>query len=152
MTELSQIAQWLNKMNVDFYQDEDDFTIHLSYLQKIDGIYEAKIELIDDILKVVITAQIKLSAIISLMAELSQINQSIYFTKIYLDIVDDSEPKIIFTYAIHAADDLTFNQFSLSLASVEEEALQVIGELNSCELLNNKCRDTHQSIVPLVFH
>ncbi|WP_392563899.1 YbjN domain-containing protein [Orbus wheelerorum] len=137
ISDLSTIAQWLKKLNVEFYQCDNCAALHLSYLQKIEGVHDAKIELIDDILITSIEAEIKSSAIISLLSELSQINKSTFLTKVYLDVNDNNEPKIVFSYAMHVAEGLTFNQFSLSLASLEEEALQVISELYNCDLLNS---------------
>ncbi|WP_392562632.1 YbjN domain-containing protein [Orbus sturtevantii] len=138
ISELSTIAEWLRKLNVEFYQCDNCSALHLSYLQKIEGVHDAKVELIDDILIISIIAEIKASAIITLLGELSQINKSTFLTKVYLEVNDNAEPKMVFSYAMHVAEGLTFNQFSLSLASLEEEALQVISELYNCELLNNK--------------
>jgi len=137
ISELSTIAQWLRKLNVEFYQCDNCSALHLSYLQKIEGVHDAKVELVDDILITSIIAEIKSSAIITLLGELSQINKSTFLSKVYLDVNDNNESKIIFSYAMHVAEGLTFNQFSLSLASLEEEALQVISELYHCDLLIN---------------
>lgn len=152
--ELSIIAQWLNRLNVDFYQCDQCQALHLSYLQKIEGVNDAKIELIDDILVISMNAEIKQSAIVALLSELSQINQSVFFTKVYLDINDNSEPKIVFAYSMHVAERVTFNQFSMSLASVEEESLQIISELYNGDLLNNKaCASERQySHSPQAYH
>lgn len=136
-SELLTISQWLKQLNVAFYQCDSCTALHLSYLQNLDGVADAKIELIDNIIVISVIAEIKQSSIIALLAEISQINQSTFFSKAYLDINDNSNAKIIFAYSLHVTEGLTFNQFSMSLASLEEEALQIIGELYSCELLSN---------------
>lgn len=136
-SELLTISEWLKQLNVAFYRCDSCAALHLSYLQQLDGVSDAKIELIDNIIVISIIAEIKPSSIIALLAEISQINQSTFFSKAYLDVSDNSEAKIIFSYSLHVTDGLTFNQFSMSLASLEEEALQIISELYSCELLSN---------------
>lgn len=138
ISEISKIAQWLIRLNADFYQCEQCEALHLSYLQQVEGVKDAKIELLDDILTISLTAEIKQSAIVALLSELSQINQSLLLTKVYLDVNDDSEPEIVFAYSMQIVEKITFNQFSLSLARVEEESLQIISELYNNDLLNNK--------------
>ncbi|WP_392559996.1 type III secretion system chaperone family protein [Orbus mooreae] len=154
ISEMSTIAQWLNRLDVDFYQCEQCSALHLSYLQKIEGVDDAKIELIDDILVISISAEIKQSAIVALLSELSQINQSIFFSKVYLDVNDTNPPKIVFSYSMHFAERVTFNQFSMTLASIEEESLQIISELYNGELLNSKQCTSEGSYLhmPQAFH
>lgn len=151
LSELSLISEWLKKLNVEFYQCDSCLALHLSYLQKLDGVADAKVELIDNVVMMSVIADIKSSAIMSLMAELSQINLSTFFAKVYLDVKDNSEARIVFSYSLHMTDGLTFNQFSMSLASLEEEALQVIGELHSCDLLSNKHHSSDE-LHSSVFH
>lgn len=154
ITKLSTVIKWLDRMNVEFYQCDQCSALHLSYLQKIEGVNEAKIELIDDILVISITAVIKQSAITALHSELSQINQSLFFPKVYLDINDTSDPTILFCYSMHLVDRPSFNQFSLTLTSVGEESIQVISELYHSDLLNTK-NDITESVyqqTSQVFH
>lgn len=135
--DLTIIANWLKKLNVTYYQCENCTALHLAHLQKFGGIADAKVDLLDDIITISIVSEIKQSAIPALLSELSQINSSTFLAKVYLDVNDSDLPKIIFSYSMHAAEGITFNQFSLSLSSLEEEVLQIVSELESCDLLLN---------------
>lgn len=134
---LVEISQWLDSLNVTYHQfDDENNQLHLSYLQKVNGVFDAKIILLDEMLTITVVAEVKQSAIAILVGELSDINQTALFVKVYLDIKDDQLAKIVFSYSIPVSNGITFDQFSLALARLEEEALQIIADLINCELLN----------------
>lgn len=131
------ISAWLNKLKVVFHPSEDSNIIELVYLKKVKGISYASIILLDDILTISIYSQIKQVALQTLIGEVSQINNSTFLAKVYLELREDESAKLIFSYSMPISEGITFNQFCLSLSRFEEEALQVIAELDQCDLLLN---------------
>lgn len=132
---LEEIASWLDELSIDAYRCENCQALHLSHLQNLRDVYDAKLELVDDVLNFIIITEIKMSAIVPLLAELSQINANLSLVKAYLDIADDNYPKLNFSYALHGGEGILAEQFASMLAIVEDEVLQVISELNSYDLL-----------------
>lgn len=145
------ISAWLNKLKVVYHPSEDSNIIELVYLQKVKGISYASITLLDDILTISIYSQIKQVALQILIGEVSQINNSTFLAKVYLELREDESAKLIFCYSMPISEGITFNQFSLSLSRFEEEALQVIAELDHCDLLlnaldNNGCLKSNNHV------
>lgn len=136
--DLPMITSWLTELSIDSYQCGYCNALHLSHLKKVDHVFDAKVELIDEVIFFVITTEIRASAITSLLTELSQINLSSTFVKVYLEIADDSSPKMVFRHTVDCKEGITRAQFSAFLTCVEDEALQIISELNSYELLSEQ--------------
>lgn len=134
--DLSVLESWLNKKSISNYQCADGDALHLSHLKKMSDVLDAKVDLIDNIIYFSISSEIRSSAITPLLAELSQINASSSFVKAYLDIPDEDLAKIVFRHVIDCSEGITESQFSAFIKNVEEEALQIISELNHYELLS----------------
>ena len=131
------ISTWLKNLNAIFNLSTERNTIELIYLQKVNGISNADISLIDDIMTISIYSPVKQIALPALFTEISQINSATFLAKVYLELRDNENARIVFSYSISLSEGITFNQFSLCLSRFEEEALQVITELDSCDLLLN---------------
>lgn len=134
---LEHIAAWLSKLKTDYYQCQDCLGLHIVRIQKSGDVCDAKIELIDDILSYRIVVEIRQTAIATLLAELSVINASSRFLKIFMEMLDDSTPKLVIMHSIACGEGLSFRQFTVFLQQIEEEALQIIGELKQCDMLSN---------------
>lgn len=135
---LEQIVAWLSKLSTEYYQCQHCIGLHIVRIQKSGDVCDAKIELIDDILSYRIVAEIRQTAIATLVAELSIINASSRFLKVFLEITDNSTPKLVILHALPCNEGLTYRQFANFIQQVEEEALHIIYELKQCDMLSNK--------------
>lgn len=136
--DLLTLSTWLKQLDIGNYQCDHCYALHLPHLQDSVDIYDAKIELIDDTILFSVVTEAKLSAIPTILAELSQINSSTFFAKAYLNITEENEAKIILSYAINCVEGISENQFSSMFYRFEEEALQIVAELGKYELLKSK--------------
>lgn len=133
--ELSTLSSWLEGLDIESYQCGYCDALHLTYLRHKEGIFDAKVDLIENVICFSIISEIKPSAIMSLMVELSQINASSNFVKIYMDVPDDAYPKLIFRHVLDCSKGVTESQFSAFFLATSNEVLQIIEELNSHEVL-----------------
>ena len=69
--------------------------LHLPHMQNFDGIFDAKIDLINDVILFSALAEVKPSALLALASDLSAINASSLTVKAFLDIQDDNLPKLV---------------------------------------------------------
>ncbi len=69
--------------------------LHLPHMQNFDGIFDAKIDTVDNVVLFSATAEVKPSALLALSADLSAINASSLTVKAFIDIQDDNLPKLV---------------------------------------------------------
>ncbi|QIQ21219.1 YbjN domain-containing protein [Zophobihabitans entericus] len=141
-----QIMSWLDEAGIGYYQCEHCQALHIKHIQSLNDVYDAKIDFIDDILYYTLIAEVRPSAVPTLMTELSQINAASPIIKAYLDIQDDSSPKLVLLHSVNCGEGLSVNQFSLFLLRVEEDALQVINEVKNCDLLAYVDQDNNDNL------
>lgn len=149
------VMSWLDELNIAYYQCENCQALHIPHIQMLNDVYDAKVDLVDDVVYYTIIAEIKPSAILTLIAELSQINAASPLVKVYLDIQDDNYPKLMISHALSCGEGISLSQFALFLLQIEEEALQVISELKNCDfVVNNSTSDsvTNTYINSKIYH
>lgn len=134
---LEQIASWLAKQKTEHYLCQHCHGLHIVRMQKNGNVSEAKMEIVDDILSYRIMVEIRQTAIPTLVAELSLINASTPLLKLFLDINDDSAPKLVIMHSMICGEGLSYQQFVFFTQQVEEEALNIIAELRQCDMLAN---------------
>lgn len=132
---LEDISGWLSRLETEHYQCQGGVGLHITRVQKSGDICMARVEFIDEILSYRLVTEIRQSAIATLLAELSIINSSSRFLKIFIDLVDDSSPKLVIMHSVDCSEGLSFRQFANFIQQIEEEALQIIAELKQCDIL-----------------
>lgn len=128
-THLDQLKAWLDELQIAYYECDSCQALHLPHLQYIDGIFDAKIDILEEVLVFTAIAELKPSAIVPLMANLSQINASSLFIKTFLEISDENLPKLVFCQSFPVGAGMSLNQFDLFLQKAEEQSADVISEI-----------------------
>lgn len=128
-TDLDQLKSWLDELQIAYYECDSCQALHLPHLQYISGIFDAKIDILEDVLVFTAIAELKPSAIVPLMANLSQINASSLFIKTFLEISDENLPKLVFCQSFLVAAGISLNQFDLFLQKAEEQSAEVVSEI-----------------------
>lgn len=132
---LDTLRQWLDELGISFYECDTCQALHLPHMQNFEGIYDAKVDLVDDIILFSAMAEVKPSALLPLAADLSAINASSLTVKAFLDIQDDNLPKLVVCQSLFAAPGVNFKQFSWFMRQSEEQISMVILEANAQQLL-----------------
>ncbi|WP_426577751.1 YbjN domain-containing protein [Xenorhabdus stockiae] len=132
---LATLRNWLDKLKISYFANEASQVLHLPHMQNIEGLFDAKIDLLGDVVFFSALAEVRPTAIIPLVANLSQINASSLTVKAFLDIQDENLPKLIVCQSFPIAAGMTFQQFSHFLKLGEEQIANVIFEVHSNNFL-----------------
>ena len=92
---LDTLRQWLDDLGMSFFECDTCQALHLPHMQNFDGIYDAKLDLVDNTLLFSAMAEVRPSALLPLAADLSAINASSLTVKAFLDMQDDNLPKLV---------------------------------------------------------
>ncbi|VDZ84023.1 YbjN domain-containing protein [Kluyvera intermedia] len=148
---LDTLRQWLDEMGMSFFECDTCQALHLPHMQNFDGIFDAKVDLIDNVVLFSALAEVKPSALLALAADLSAINASSLTVKAFLDMQDDNLPKLVVCQSLSAAAGLTFEQFASFMQHSEEQISMVILEASAHDLLY-KTEDEEQPQEETQYH
>ncbi len=109
--------------------------LHLPHMQNFDGIFDAKIDLVDNVVLFSALAEVKPSALLALSADLSAINASSLTVKAFIDIQDDNLPKLVVCQSLSIGPGVTMEQFAWFFRQSEEQISMVILEAGANQLL-----------------
>lgn len=129
------LRRWLDENGVNFFECDTCQALHLPHMQNFDGVYDAKIDLLDNIILFSALAEVKPSALLPLAADLSAINASSLTVKAFLDIQDDNLPKLVVCQSLNASVGITREQFAAFIKQSEEQISMVILEACANQLL-----------------
>ncbi|WP_058913052.1 YbjN domain-containing protein [Entomohabitans teleogrylli] len=141
------LRRWLDEIGVSFFECDTCQALHLPHMQNFDGIFDAKIDLVDNIVLFSALAEVKPSALLPLSADLSAINASSLTVKAFLDIQDDNLPKLVVCQSLSAAVGVTREQFTWFLKQSEEQISMVILEAGAHHLLYSALEEEQNSEV-----
>jgi len=129
------LRRWLDENGVSFFECDTCQALHLPHMQNFDGVYDAKIDLLDNIVLFSALAEVKPSALLPLAADISSINASSLTVKAFLDIQDDNLPKLVVCQSLNASVGITREQFAAFIKQSEEQISMVILEACANQLL-----------------
>ena len=132
---LDTLRSWLDSLGVSFFECDTCQALHLPHMQNFDGVFDAKIDLVDDVILFSALAEVKPSALLPLACDLSAINASSLTVKAFLDIQDDNLPKLVVCQSLSASVGVTPEQFAAFMRQSEEQISMVILEASAHHLL-----------------
>lgn len=133
--DLDILRRWLDEMGISFFECDTCQALHLPHMQNFDGIFDAKIDLLDNVVLFSALAEVKPSALLPVAADLSAINASSLTIKAFLDIQDDNLPKLVVCQALSVQVGVTREQFEWFFRQSEEQISMVILEAGANQLL-----------------
>ncbi|WP_020079281.1 YbjN domain-containing protein [Klebsiella aerogenes] len=132
---LDTLRHWLDELGISFFECDSCQALHLPHMQNFDGIFDAKIDLLDNVVLFSALAEVKPSALLPLSADLSAINASSLTVKAFLDIQDDNLSKLVVCQALPVGAGVTLEQFAWFFRQSEEQVSMVILEAGANQLL-----------------
>ncbi|SCC57975.1 YbjN domain-containing protein [Kosakonia oryziphila] len=132
---LGTLRHWLDELGITFFECDNCQALHLPHMQNFDGVFDAKLDLVNDIMLFTAMAEVKPSALLALSADLSAINASSLTVKAFLDIQDDNLPKLVVCQSLCVGPGVTFEQFAWFMRQSEEQISMVIMEANAHQIL-----------------
>jgi len=133
--DLALLRRWLDPLGISFFECDSCQALHLPHMQNFDGIFDAKLDIVDNVILFSALAEVKPTALIPLVADLSSINASSLTIKAFVDIQDDNLPKLIVCQSLTIAVGVTHEQFSFFLQQAEEQMSMIILEAHANDLL-----------------
>lgn len=133
--DLNLLRRWLDQLNILYFECDSCQALHLPHMQNFDGIFDAKVDLVDGVILFSALAEVKPSALIPLAGNLSQINASSLTVKAFLDVQDDNLPKLIVCQTLSVAAGVTLEQFRHFMQQSEEQISMVILEASANNML-----------------
>lgn len=133
--DLNILRRWLEKLNLSFHECNSCQALHLPYMQNLDGIFDAKIDLVHNVILFSAMAEVRPTALITLVGDLNQINASLITVKAFIDIQDDNLPKLVACQALVSTVGVTLGQFSHFMQQAEEQISMLIIEARTNDLL-----------------
>ncbi|VEB99261.1 Putative bacterial sensory transduction regulator [Cedecea lapagei] len=144
---LDTLRRWLDEIGVTFFECDTCQALHLPHMQNFDGVYDAKIDLVDNIILFSALAEVKPSALLPLASDLSSINASSLTVKAFLDVQDDNLPKLVVCQSLSASAGITLEQFAAFVQQSEEQVSMVILEACANQLLFVTEEEEHDSTI-----
>ncbi|WP_435929677.1 YbjN domain-containing protein [Dryocola sp. BD613] len=132
---LDTLRRWLDETGVTIFECDTCQALHLPHMQNFEGVYDAKIDLVDNIVLFSALAEVKPSALLPLAADLSSINASSLTVKAFLDVQDDNLPKLVVCQSLQVSVGVTREQFTAFVKQSEEQISMVILEACANQLL-----------------
>lgn len=132
---LDTLRQWLDELGISFFECDTCQALHLPHMQNFDGIFDAKLDLMNDVILFTAMAEVKPSALLALAADLSAINASSLTVKAFLDIQDDNLPKLVVCQTLSSGAGVTLEQFAWFMRQSEEQISMVILEARAHQML-----------------
>ncbi|VAX76666.1 Uncharacterized protein YbjN [Serratia symbiotica] len=141
--DLALLRRWLDQTGISFFECNSCQALHLPHMQNFDGVFDAKVDLVDNVILFSALAEVKPTTLIPLVANLSLINASSLTVKAFVDIQDDNLPKLIVCQSLSIAAGVTMEQFTHFIGQSEEQISMVILEARENDLLYS--RDEEES-------
>lgn len=129
--DLTVLKHWLEQLSISSFECDACEALHLPHLQSISGIFDAKVDLVDNVILFSALAEIKPSVLIGLFSELSQLNASSLTMKVFIDVQDDNMPRLVLCQSLSIGSDISAGQFDYFLQEAEEQTSLIILEAQS---------------------
>nr|WP_088355550.1 YbjN domain-containing protein [Salmonella enterica] len=118
-----------------FFECDTCQALHLPHMQNFDGVFDAKIDLVDNVVLFSAMAEIKPSALLTVASDLSAINAGSLTLKAFLDIQDDNLPKLVVCQTLLTEVGVTVEQFEAFYRQSEQQTSMVIMEARAQQLI-----------------
>ena len=133
--DISQLRTWLDQLKTSYFECDTCAALHLPHMQNIEGIFDAKLDIVNNVLILSALAELKPTAIVTLVANISQINASSLTAKVFLEINNENLPKLVVSQSFSLEPGMTYRQFCHFLQQAEDQIAAIIFEIFSNNLL-----------------
>ena len=123
-----QIKQWLQQANIQHYICEHCHGLHLSELQGREGVVDARLFVEEDGVLLTPELEVRPAALFAVQAELSRLNMAYPSVKLFLDVNDDSLPRLVACDLLLGRRGISFDQFIYFVQATVDATLQLMDE------------------------
>ncbi|ARB46373.1 MULTISPECIES: YbjN domain-containing protein [Alloalcanivorax] len=123
-----QVTRWLQQANIQHYICDQCHGLHLSELQSREGVVDARLFVEEDGLLLTTELEIRPGALFAVQAELSALNMQYPSLKLFLDVNDDSMPRLVACDLLLGRQGVTFDQFIYFVQATVDGTVQLLEE------------------------
>ena len=127
--------RWLTAGYIDHYVCENCHGIHLSELQELDGVLESRLFVEHEGAMVTTEIEVRPTALLSIIADLSRLNMNYPSLKVFVDIVDDNLPRLIVADYLHTQAGIDQAQFLWIMQQTMMATQQLLSEITELGFL-----------------
>lgn len=135
MLDRSQLKRWLDLTGYMYYQCETCQALHLPHMQTAEGVSDAKVDIINNVLVLSVMAELRLTSLLPASYELSQVNASSLLVKTFIDIQDEGYPRLIMSHSFNLSAGIALRQFKHFITVGEEQISTIMGEFYASGML-----------------
>jgi hypothetical protein len=130
-----QIVQWLNEAHIPHYMCGDCHGLHLNDIQSMEGVMESRLFVEADCLLFFTELELRPSMLMKMLADNSRLNMTYTHLKIFVDLLDDSLPRLVIQDTLPHTAGLAYEQFHLFLENSIQATLELIEECQQLDYL-----------------
>ncbi len=130
-----QLEQWLNQAGISFYICDQCNGLHVSGLQELEGIADARLFIEPWGILFSSELVIRPVALLPLAADLGRLNIDYPTLKLFLDVVDDAMPQLVAGGLWLTGAGLSETQFQLFMNTTMEAVRQLVAECGHLDYL-----------------
>lgn len=122
------LKRWLETLDIDFYLCGACDGYHLAHLQQCQGVFDSKLELMEPqgLLAFSTSVELRPTALLTLHSQMNELSQQFTELKLYIDVVDDTLPKLIISCHCLIGAGLTEAQFTEFLGHHQGQTLALL--------------------------
>ena len=123
-----QVKQWLQQANIRHYICEHCHGLPLSELQEREGVVDARLFVEEDGILLTTELELRPSALFAVQAELTRLNMAYPSIKLFLDVSDDSLPRLVACDLLLGRHGVSFEQFIYFVQATVDATVQLLDE------------------------
>lgn len=128
-----QVTRWLEQANIQHYICDQCHGLHLAELQSREGVVDARLFVEEDGVLLSTELEVRPAAIFAVQAELTRLNMEFPSLKLFVDINDDSMPRLVGCDLLLGRRGVTFEQFIYFVQATVDATVQL---LEDCQQAN----------------
>ncbi|AJD47894.1 hypothetical protein S7S_07390 [Isoalcanivorax pacificus W11-5] len=133
-----QLQRWLQQAGIEFYICDQCHGLHLSALQAREGVAEARLFLEEEGVLMNVELEVRPSSLFLVQADLARLNMTLPVLKIFLDVNDETLPRLIACDLLLTRNGISTEQFI--------HFVQVC--VDACDQLLDDCQQTDCLALP----
>ncbi|MFI3247152.1 MAG: YbjN domain-containing protein [Ferrimonas sp.] len=127
------LQAWLQQFEIDFYLCGSCEGLHLPILQDHPVVYDAKVEIEGDFVYLTASIEMKPSSLLQANAELGRLNSQYPTLKIFIDINDESLPRLILAHNLALQPGMSEIQFEFFVRDCLDQMHQICDEIGNLQ-------------------
>lgn len=124
----NQTKQWLQQARIEHYICEHCHGLHLSEVQQRDGVVDSRLFVEDDGLLLSSELELRPAALFAIQADMARLNMTYPSLKLFLDVDDESLPRLVACDLLLGRQGVSFEQFIYFVQATVDGTIQLLDE------------------------